>query len=273
MSDSMQLQCYDMRCMNIYVYLSQIKRVQSSSTPLLTSVLACMSQASAETTSASRRTALAVMSNIALSGNHRPTINSEVDEKLLLVTQFFFPDGEDADKVKRNVQDALARNLLNDAISDVFLINEVEYDFSGLKNYEKITQFVSGSRLRFSDAFRLVNERLPVGRRVIIANADIYFDDSLHVVQHSTKFNSSTVLALSKWMDEGSTLTLPIRADSQDAWIYQSPMSADVISQTDFFLGVPKCDNRLAKLVVDAGYRYSYVDLLENLSSNLVIGL
>ncbi|CAE7832793.1 unnamed protein product [Symbiodinium microadriaticum] len=181
--------------------------------------------------------------------------DSGVDEPLVLVTQFLIPSGDNADKVRKSVQDALARNLVNDAISDVYLINEVEYDFSGLKNYEKITQFVSGSRLKFSDAFRLANERLPAGTRVVVANADIYFDDSLRIIQHTSKFTPDTAVALSKWINEGSTLTLPIRADSQDAWMYVSPMKEDVIPQADFVFGMPKSDNRLARILMDSGYR------------------
>ena len=237
-------------------YAIQIKRIQSSSTPLLTTVLACMSQTSAATTSAARAKAMGAMSKIAQSVEHIPETGAGVGEELVLVTQFSFPNGEDAELVRHSVQEALARNLLNDAIAAVYLINEVEYDFSSLKNFEKITQFVSGNKMKFSDAFRLVNERLPAGKRVIVANADIYFDDSLRIIQHSTKLLPSTVVALSKWKNGGSTITLPIRADSQDVWIYQSPMKDDVISQAEFYLGAPKCDNRLAKILADAGYRY-----------------
>ena len=215
-----------------------------------------MSAASAETTSASRKNAIAAMSSLAKAEgvSPPPTGADGSGQKLALLTQFFIPGGENAEKVRKAVQESLSRNLLNDAISDVYLINEVEYDFSSLANSEKITQFVIGNRLKFSDAFRVANERL-AGRRVIVANADIYFDESLRAVQQSSKLTPSTVLALSKWTPEGSSLTLPIRADSQDAWIFQTPMNENVITQSDFFFGAPRCDNRLAKILVDAGYK------------------
>jgi hypothetical protein len=234
----------------------EIKRVQTSSSLLLTPALTCMSMAITDTTSASRKNAIAALSTMARA-EEKPLsslASSTVNEKLALITQFFIPTGADADKVRRAVQDALSRNLMNDAISEIYLINEVEYDFSSLQNYEKITQFVSGSRLSFADAFRIANERLS-GRRVVLANADIYFDESLRQVQHSSKMTPSTVLALSKWISEGSSITLPIRADSQDAWVFQTPVSESVIAQSNFFLGLPKCDNRLAKVFGDSGYR------------------
>lgn len=222
---------------------------------LLTPALTCMSMASAETTSASRKNAISALSTMVMAEETPLTsLTSAVNEKLVLITQFFVPTGEDADKVRRALQDALSRNLMNDAISEVFLVNEVEYDFTSLQNYEKITQFVSGARLTFADAFRLANDRLS-GRAVIVANADIFFDESLRRVQHSSKISPSIVLALSKWISEGSSITLPIRADSQDAWIFRSPVSENVIAQSDFYFGLPKCDNRLAKVLGDSGYR------------------
>lgn len=215
-----------------------------------------MSMAITDTTSASRKNAIAALLTMARA-EEKPLsslASSEVNEKLALITQFFIPTGDQADKVRKAVQEALSRNLMNDAISDIYLINELEYDFSSLQNYEKITQFVSGTRLSFADAFRFANERL-AGRRVVVANADIYFDESLRQVQHSSKINSSTVLALSKWISEGSSITLPIRADSQDAWVFQTPVNVNVIAQSNFFFGLPKCDNRLAKVFGDSGYR------------------
>lgn len=66
------------------------------------------------------------------------------------------------------------------------------------------------------------------------------------------------VLALLKWEADAQDLValphLSIRLDSQDAWVYRAPMRDSVIAGADFYLGQPKCDNRLAHLLQEAGY-------------------
>lgn len=47
--------------------------------------------------------------------------------------------------------------------------------------------------------------------------------------------------------------TLQLRIESQDAWIYQPPISELVIAQSTFHVGAPRCDNVLAALFTAAG--------------------
>jgi hypothetical protein len=171
----------------------------------------------------------------------------------VLITQFFIPKDQNA---LRNVQDALVQNLANNLISNVLLLNEVEYDFSSLPNYQKITQIVIGRRLLISDAFQAAREMLD-GRIVIVANADIYFDDTIRAILSSPKMHdNSTVIALTKWFPRDEYLSLLLRTDSQDAWIFKSPLPQAVIEQSNFPLGAVKCDNRLANIFESASYRY-----------------
>lgn len=66
------------------------------------------------------------------------------------------------------------------------------------------------------------------------------------------------MLALLKWQaDKSDPAALPhlsIRTDSQDAWIFRSPLPDSVAAAADFFLGQPKCDNRLVHIFQQAGY-------------------
>jgi hypothetical protein len=177
----------------------------------------------------------------------------------VLITQYFSPsaDAPESDAIRRSLLHTLTRNLLNDAISDVILLNEAQFDFSSLSNHNKITQLVLGRRLTFSDAFRVGNE-LASGRKIIIANADIFFDTSLNtILSRDGSVLNKTVLALSKWIPHDETsFTIPLRVDSQDAWIYTSPMAEPVITDANFFLGAPRCDNRLARILMDRDYRF-----------------
>lgn len=67
-----------------------------------------------------------------------------------------------------------------------------------------------------------------------------------------------TVLALSKWVDwivESDFISLFPRVESQDAWLFKTPISEDVIDSSAFYLGTPRCDNRLASIFNTSGYR------------------
>jgi hypothetical protein len=112
------------------------------------------------------------------------------------------------------------------------------------------------------------------------ANADIYFDSTLSRVAafcpltpvedegapgaRSTGALPSMhnrVCALLKWQADVSAEDAPpsitVRTDSQDAWIFQAPIKQEVLRSTDFYLGQPKCDNRLVRVLQQAGYQVS----------------
>lgn len=50
-------------------------------------------------------------------------------------------------------------------------------------------------------------------------------------------------------------MNLHLRTDSQDAWIFRSPIeSPSLIQESNFYLGLPRCDNRLAYLLLANNY-------------------
>ncbi len=90
---------------------------------------------------------------------------------------------------------------------------------------------------------------------LLAANADVYFDNSLvRLGDLSTLRLGRQVLALTKWINQGTDIQLQLRTNSQDAWIFQPPVNAQVLNQTAFFLGAARCDNRLAHLLASAGH-------------------
>jgi len=47
-----------------------------------------------------------------------------------------------------------------------------------------------------------------------------------------------------------------LRVDSQDAWIFKAPITNEtIIDLANFFLGIPRCDNRIAEIFHSSGYR------------------
>jgi len=122
-------------------------------------------------------------------------------------------------------------------------------------------------RLRFSDCFKYARENL-LGQNCILSNADIVFDDSLGVIDGVDLKN--TMLCLTRWdhvsrragqgprsrdIKGDGSLEFYDRADSQDSWIFTSPMSKKVEEETDFFFGIAGCDNLLAWLAHEAGMK------------------
>ena len=103
-------------------------------------------------------------------------------------------------------------------------------------------------RLRFDQLFDYANQRFP-GSGVIIANADIWFDETLAALDDEPL--GGKMLCLSRWdEDTAGALHHFDRPDSQDAWVFEPPVPKIA---AEFFLGTPGCDNRLAYEAERAG--------------------
>lgn len=232
---------------NIFI---QISRVQQKHIQLLTTTFRCLSESAESQFVSTREHGLKQLTNLvsspSLSGNDAATASPGV----VLMTQYFHSSDE---KERNSFVEVLTRNLNEDSVAEIALINEQEFDFSTLPNAEKIKQFVIGRRLTFADAFRVANQYYS-GRVVVLSNSDIFFDSTLALLRSASLVNS--VLAISRWnfLNEG-TINLNLRLDSQDAWAFRAPIAEGVINESVFNLGAPRCDNRLARILSDAGYR------------------
>ena len=103
-------------------------------------------------------------------------------------------------------------------------------------------------RLTYRNLFEYSNHHL-TGRRVAIANTDIFFDETLELLNNHDL--SGKLLCLSRWdVQVKGTIALFDHPSSQDAWIFQAPIQE---FSTDFHMGVPGCDNRLAFEARNAG--------------------
>lgn len=102
----------------------------------------------------------------------------------------------------------------------------------------------------------------------IIANSDIYFDDSLCILKSMaedqqvfekiiTKSDISDIcLALTRW--DVMIDNIPSRfidRGSQDAWIFFGAVKNMDKMDASYSLGTPGCDNRIAREIFDAGYQ------------------
>jgi hypothetical protein len=139
------------------------------------------------------------------------------------------------------------RNAGNEALAGVQVFLEQDVDpFRLASTYPqlaapKVELILCGQRATYSALFAYANQALH-GRRVIVANADIFFDETLGRLGEYDL--TGCLLCLSRWdlTPEGAWRLFDFDF-SQDAWIFQAPI-ADL--DTNFHLGIPGCDNRLA---------------------------
>ncbi|QJX01312.1 hypothetical protein FTUN_8956 [Frigoriglobus tundricola] len=161
---------------------------------------------------------------------------------ILLVGFYEDPDPGRHDELST----CLRCNVANDRLEEVHVFAEeaLERDVAGTYpelRAAKVRVVAHGRRVTYRDLFAYAGRRL-AGRRVVIANADIYFDDTL--ARLDAVDLAGRLLCLTRWdvRPDGSA-TFSDRGDSQDAWIFVAPVRD---FSCDFHLGVPGCDNRLA---------------------------
>jgi hypothetical protein len=178
-----------------------------------------------------------------------------------LFLQYFIHDNH----VRRQeFKECLRRNITNPHITHIHLLNEkmIPMDDYGANNH-KIHQSIvpGGKRLLYKDVFTNVRENNWTGY-FIIANADIFFDDTLQKIHTSCLHKDRTVLALLRYeFRKGITVDqAPLfgpRTDSQDTWVIHSnhiPTQHQSDHVLNFPLGKPGCDNKMIYLLRILGY-------------------
>ena len=106
------------------------------------------------------------------------------------------------------------------------------------KKDDKILIRYTDGRLSYRYCFEYVNKEC-YGKKIIISNADIYFDDSLRLLE---KFNfNNIILALCRWEISKKSIKPGGYQRLQDSWIFSSPIK--VFIPNEIKIGTPSCDN------------------------------
>lgn len=134
---------------------------------------------------------------------------------------------------------------------------------SALLDYLKSKKFkitTINSRPSFGYCFNLINKLYP-GRKIILSNADIYFNETLKKLEQFDL--KKQFLALTRWQvlkdfsivpyffPEHPTITLY----SQDTWIFKAPICK--FEKDDYLIGMPACDSNVAHYAKRAGLKVS----------------
>jgi predicted small secreted protein len=154
----------------------------------------------------------------------------------------------------------LQKNIENKYIKKIILLNNEIFPLDFLNDpFKKIIQVkISNNesyKLKFNDSVKYINEYCK-DEICILANSDIYFNESLFKIN---RFNiSNKMFSLLRYdLKEDNSLEIfknfdTPRNDSQDSWIFMSPMniSYDLI---DFEFGTLGCDNMFSSIVYNTG--------------------
>jgi hypothetical protein len=156
------------------------------------------------------------------------------------------------DERQKELDTCLLNNYNNVYIEKIYLFVDNIYIFNFIHDTcNKIFQIIvdddNKSRLSYKFVIEYMNNNLK-NEQCIIANSDIYFDDTLKLI--TKEHLHDTVLALSRYDDN----SLKVSVDSQDSWITISPLNIN-LDQCNFKFGFPGCDNRFAFICHINNYR------------------
>ncbi len=145
----------------------------------------------------------------------------------------------------KEMREALNKNLECEHIEKivVFCENGVE-----VPKHDKIISVISNDRMTFADYFNYANTHIK-DKVCGIANADIYFDDTL---KHMKKLQSNEFVCLTRW--ENNQIMGRFADCSQDSWFFKGKIEPKMIAASTFYLGTLRCDNQISYLAILCGY-------------------
>ena len=180
------------------------------------------------------------------------------EDKFVIITVLY---NEDNAQRIQEYKECLEKNLGHDAIEKIHIIYDTSKDNDSrpLLDYlleqknVSITYYPHG-RPTFRYCFDLANQCY-AGKRVMLMNADIFFDDTLNKLLSVNI--TGCLLALTRWdlhRDRDPSL-LYIRDKpnhfSQDVWIFQTPIRH--INCRDLKIGTLHCEGQLARAAKKVG--------------------
>jgi hypothetical protein len=177
---------------------------------------------------------------------------------MILITTFYIPNNV----LRENeINKCLKKNSENPFIEKIYLLNDKIYNlpFHSKKIEQIIINNSNNYKLRFDDSINFINNNeYCKGKFCILSNSDIYFDKTLEYVNNSTISNN--VFGLLRYDENSENSELcelyskdgKHRDNSQDCWIFKSPLKVDV-SLFNFEFGTLGCDNVFANIIYNSG--------------------
>ena len=171
-------------------------------------------------------------------------------KKINLITNFYVDSNT---KRQEEIEYCIYQNLKNPLINSIILfISKKDWDSRPNKNLshvDKIVYILQDERPTYNDYFKVTERCSGIN---IISNTDIYFNETLQLVK-DYDWKKDICFALCRW--DAQVHGYPVHynhRDSQDCWIFYGAVNQ--MKGADFGFGICGCDNKIAFLLVDAGY-------------------
>ena len=170
---------------------------------------------------------------------------------IILFMPFYAP--KDLDR-RTELETCLRRNLENQLLARIVLLiddgsvppfEDPRLEIIRLDQRPSYLDWVTESRRRFP------------GRISILANSDIFLDESLALINHIFAANRLAFVALTRFDQVGGkTVPHPNPHYSQDVWAFMAgPEEPDLFDhRLQISLGIPRCDNKIAYVFSLMGY-------------------
>ena len=180
-----------------------------------------------------------------------------------LITTYYISENIDR---QNEIKKCLIKNIQNKYIQKIYLLNSEIYNLDFINTidiHNKVVQIqiyddcecesesTSKKILKYSDAIDFINNNL--GESLcILANSDIYFNETLTKINYESMHGKFyALLRYDEELNGKRTIfkrhDIP-RDDSQDAWIFNSPLQIN-LSHIDFHFGTLGCDSIFANAV------------------------
>ena len=169
---------------------------------------------------------------------------------MILITTYYKSKNEDRQK---EIDRCLKNNFENIYIEKIYLLNNELYDlnFKGNKIIQIIISKEKDYILKYKDAIQFINENLK-NKICILSNSDIYFDETLSKINNNNIKDNFFALLRYDEQEDGSKkiftrYDIP-RDDSQDCWIFNSPLNID-LNKLNFSFRTLGCDSIFSTIV------------------------
>jgi hypothetical protein len=180
---------------------------------------------------------------------------------MILITTYYRLKNKERNE---EIDKCLFYNYQNDYIEKIYLLNNEIYNIPFIKDKKKkIIQYLISEdkdyKLKFNDAIKFINEKLN-DRICILSNSDIYFDKSLSKINNKTIYNNCFSLLRYDEDNKGNKIIFSrygeSRDDSQDSWIFRSPLNID-LNKLNFSFGTLGSDSIFCTLIKESNINLS----------------
>ena len=160
----------------------------------------------------------------------------------------------------KEIEKSLKKNVENPYIKEIILLNETPIELEKELDKSKIKEVIVNQRLSYKIAFEYAENNITNNEIVILANSDIWFDNTLNLIKNYDL--NKQIISLSRYdLKDNDNYELFSTHNSQDCWIFKNPICLQY--DHNFQLGKGGCDNRIAWIINNSkknGIKYEIIN-------------